>query len=279
MKVWLSIVALASSCAAFSPIAPRQRWNGVSVAGRSRESVAAWAEKEVPFFAAEASEDSAEVDLDSLTEEEEIELAVQEEMRKTRVVSNLRNANGVDYAPWMNISAEDEAKIRQLMKEKTAARRAREEQERSVSGNLYFDSQAQELSGTGLNYKIIDGQVELEWATKQERNTQGFVVKRRPAKTDDFSTIASYQDFGPLCSQGPDGGVYRYLDDTVSPGGWVYRITEADDQGTQSDLCQCLVEVQTEEEQRAALIAGVGIGLFAVIAVVAGVALDPMGGY
>lgn len=235
------------------------------------------AEKDVPFFA--DMETEGEPDLDALTEEEEVELAVREEMRKTRVVSNLRNANGVDYAPWMGISADDEAKIRQLMKEKTAARRAREEQERSVSGNLYYDSQAQELSGTGLNYKIIDGQVELEWATKQERNTQGFVVKRRPAKTDDFTTIASYEQFGPLCSKGPDGGIYRYLDDTVSPGGWVYRITEADDAGNQADLCQCLVEVQTQEEQTAALVAGVGIAVFAVIAVVAGIALDPMGGY
>eukprot|EP00565_Helicotheca_tamesis_P004214 CAMPEP_0185737240 /NCGR_PEP_ID=MMETSP1171-20130828/29966_1 /TAXON_ID=374046 /ORGANISM="Helicotheca tamensis, Strain CCMP826" /LENGTH=254 /DNA_ID=CAMNT_0028408115 /DNA_START=245 /DNA_END=1009 /DNA_ORIENTATION=+ len=246
----------------------------------TRRSVKAMAEKEVPFFAQDTEDAVAsEADLDALTEEEEVELAVKEEMRKTRVVSNLRNANGVDYAPWMGISAEDEAKIRQLMKEKTAARRARQEQERSVSGNLYYDSQAQELSGTGLNYKIIDGQVELEWATKQERNTQGFVVKRRPAKTEDFTQIASYEDFGPLCSQGPDGGIYRYLDDTVSPGGWVYRITEADDTGAQADLCQCLVEVQTQEEQQAALIAGVGIAAFAVIAVVAGIALDPMGGY
>jgi len=233
--------------------------------------------KDVPFFAADL--DEAEVDLNELTEEEEVELAVQAEMKKTRIVSNLRNANGVDYAPWMGISADDETKIRQLMKEKTAARRAREEQERSVSGNLYFDSQAQELSGTGLNYKVIDGQVELEWATKQERNTAGFIVKRRPAKTEEFTTLASYEDWGPLSSQGADGGIYRYLDETVSPGGWVYRITECDASGNNADLCQCLVDVQTEEEQRGAIIAGVGFAVFAIAAVVAGIALDPMGGY
>ena len=45
------------------------------------------------------------------------------------------------------------------MKEKAEACSQRQEQERSVTGN---DSQAQELSGTSLKYKIIDGQVELE---------------------------------------------------------------------------------------------------------------------
>ena len=63
---------------------------------------------------------------------------------------------------------------------------------------------------------------------------------------------------------------------TVTPGGWVYRITEEDNSGSSADICQCLVEVQTEDEQKAALIAGVGIAVFAVVAVVAGIALDPM---
>ena len=77
---------------------------------------------------------------------------------------------------------------------------------------MYLDSQAQELSGTGLSYKIIDGQVELEWATKSETDTKGFIVKRRAAKTNDYSVIASYKDWGPLASKGVDGGIYRFLD-------------------------------------------------------------------
>jgi len=221
----------------------------------------------------------AKMDFDSMTEEEEVEALTQEEMRKNKRASNLRNANGVDYAPWMNISEEDENKIRQLMKERTAARRARQLQEQEVKGNLYLDSQAQELSGTGLNYKILGDEVELEWATKSETNTAGFIVRRRPAKTNDWSIVASYQDWGPLTSQGADGGVYRYLDETVSPGGWVYRISEVDANGEDSDLCQCLVEIQTAEEQRAGLIAGVGIAVFGLAAVVGGVLLDPMNGY
>ena len=232
---------------------------------------------------AEAAKDAAkaaarDAELNKLTVEEEVETLVQEEMKKNKRMSNLRNAAGVDYAPWMNISEEDEERIRQLMKEKAEARRRRQEEEKSVSGNLYLDSQAQELSGTGLNYKIIGGEVELEWATRSEAGTKGFIVKRRPAKTEDFSVIASYADWGPLQSKGADGGIYRYLDDTVSPGGWVYRISECDNAGTEADLCQCLVEVQTEDEQRAAVIAAVGFAAFAVIAVVAGLTLDPLGG-
>ena len=55
----------------------------------------------------------------------------------------------------------------------------------------------------------------------------------------------------------------------------MYRITECDNSGAQSYLCQCLVEVQTEQEQKTALIAGVGIVVIGVAAVVAGLVLDP----
>jgi len=247
------------------------------------------AEDPVPFFAAkpadkaptpkepEAAAPTSDgvVDFDSMTMDEEVEIMYQREVAKTQKVSKLRTASGVDYAPWMDISEEDQRQMRQLAKEKAAARRKRMEQEKSVSGNLYYDSQAQELSGTGLVTKIIDGEVELEWATKSETNTKGFIVKRRPAKTENFEVIASYEQWGPLVSKGLDGGVYRYLDTTSEPGGWVYRISECDNNGIESDLCQCLVEVQTEDEQRAALIAGVGIAVLGVAAVVAGLVLDP----
>lgn len=237
-----------------------------------------FAQSKGPEVAPTATAEKSEAELDELSVEEEVEALVQQEMKKSKRMSNLRNAKGVDYAPWMNISEEDENRIRQLMKEKAEARRKRQEQEKSVTGNLYLDSQAQELSGTGLNYKIIDGDVELEWATKSESGTKGFIVKRRPAKTEEFSVIASYADWGPLQSKGADGGIYRYLDDTVSPGGWVYRVSECDNSGAESDLCQCLVDVQTEEEQKAAIIAAAGIAAVGIIAVVAGLTLDPLGG-
>lgn len=235
------------------------------------------AENKLPWFATGKKQESKTPTPKPSNDDDEDDLdtMVAAEMAKTKRMSNLRNANGVDYAPWMNMSAADEEQIRAVMREKAEARRKRQIQEQSVSGNLYYDSQAQELSGTGLNAKVIDGEVELEWATKTEKNTKGFVVKKRPAKTEDFSVVASYEDWGPLMSKGPDGGVYRFLDTSATPGGWVYRITECDNNGNEADLCQRLVDVQTQEEQRGALIAGVGIGVLLIGAVVAGLVLDP----
>jgi len=275
MKLISAVILLASSCAAFMPGVPKAFMTSSTCDVQTSQLYA----DKVPFFASEEGSTAELKNPNEMTEEEEVEMLVQAEVKKSERMSNLRNAKGVDYAPWMKISEEDEKQIRQLMKEKTAARRAREEQERNVSGNLYFDSQAQELSGTGLKSKIIDGQVELEWATKSEKGTKGFVVSKRPAKTDDFSVIATYDDWGPLMSQGEDGGIYRYFDESTAPGGWVYRISEVDINGSKSDICQCLVEIQTEEEQKSALFAGVGFALLAVIAGVGGILLDPMNGY
>lgn len=239
----------------------------------SDNAVIAEAQKDAAKAAAENAE------LDSLSMEEEVELLVQKELSKTKRMSNLRNEKGVEYAPWMGISEEKENQIRKVVRDKTEARRKRQEEARDVTGNLYLDSQAQELSGTGLSWKNIDGDVELSWATKTETDSKGFIVKRRAAKTNDYSVIASYKDWGPLVSKGKEGGVYRYLDTTATPGGWVYRIGEEDSFGNEADVCQCLVEVETEDEQKAAVIAGVGFGVFALAAFVAGIAFDPMNGY
>lgn len=244
-----------------------------TVAPVATVDVVAEAQKDAEKAKAEAAA------LDAMTMEEEIEMLVQKELGKTKRMSNLRNEKGVEYAPWMGISEADENKIRALMRDRTEARRKRQEEAQDVTGNLFRDSQAQELSGTGLSYKIVDGDVELTWATKTENDTKGFIVKRRAAKTNDYSVVASYEDWGPLASKGKDGGVYRFLDTTAGPGGWVYRISEADNFGNEADVCQCLVEVETEDEQKAAVIAGVGFGVFAIAAFVAGVAMDPMNGY
>ena len=306
----VAIIAGASSAGAFAPGAARTRASACSSSSRLQMN-------QVPFFASETEEkeeaaaeveevaaspapaesvstvdtvaealaDAARVEaenakLDALTAEEEIELMVAQEMSKTKKASKLKNAAaGVEYAPWMRISEADEEKIRVVMKERTEARRKRQEQARDVTGNLFRDSQAQELSGTGLTYKLFNGDVELSWATKSERNTKGFIVKRRRAKTEEFETLVSYEDFGPLASKGDEGGIYKYLDTTAGPGGWVYRITEEDTFGGSADICQALVEVETEEEQKAAVFAAVGFGLFAVLAVVGGIMVDPMGGY
>lgn len=233
-------------------------------------------ENKIPFFGNSASGSAAAA---SDSDDDDIEAMVQEEMKKKKKVTKYRNAKGVDYAPWLNVSEDDEANIRQLMKEKAAARRKRQEQEQEVSGALLMDSQAQELSGGGLRSKIVGEDVELSWATDRESNTKGFILKRRPAKTDDFQVLASYEDSPALATKGIDGGVYRYFDDTAGPGGWVYRITEVENNGRESDISQCLVEVQTKEEQRGAVIAAGAITVLIAGLVVAGTLLDPNGGF
>jgi len=273
MNIALVFSTLLLPCQAFSPRAFVGKISVFPLSNAAASRVCL-SDSKTPFFAEAAKESAPEDEEDEISIQARLE--AQEEMRKTKKISNLRNANGVDYAPWMNISADDERKIRQITLERARARALRKEQETKVTGNLYFDSQAQELSGTGLKCKVIDGAVELEWATKMEKDCAGFVVKRRPAKTDDFTTIQSYEDYAPLLSKGADGGIYRYLDTTVSPGGWVYRVTEATTSGEESDVCQSLVEVQTEDEQKAAVFAAAGFAIFAVLAVVAGVTLDPL---
>lgn len=176
----------------------------------------------------------------------------------------------------MGISENDETKIRALMREKAEVRRRRKEEELKVSGALLKDSQFQELSGTGLRGKVVDGvSVELEWSTSSEVDTKGFIVKRRAAKTEDFVPIASFEDFGPLATKGPEGGSYRYLDEEVGYGAYFYRITECQQSGAENDLSQCLVELETEEEQKGAVVAAAGFAVFAVAAVIGGFLLDP----
>lgn len=279
----VALLAGSSYTTAFAPSASKasvsQRVSADKTCAASNTCLAM---NKLPFFAQEepaATEEVKEEELDSMTMEEEVEILVQKELSKTKKMSNLRNEKGVEYAPWMGISESDENKIRSLMRDRTAARRKRQLQEQDVTGNLFRDSQAQELSGTGLSWKNIDGDVELTWATKTESETKGFLVKRRAAKTNDYEVLASYKDFGPLASKGKEGGVYRYLDSTASLGGWVYRISEEDNFGNEADVCQCLVEVESDDEQKAALFAGVGFGVFAIAVFVAGVAMDPMNGY
>ena len=214
---------------------------------------------------------------DNNSNTDDMEQLVEEELETQKKMGKFTNERGFQYAPWLD-GGQDEQQIRQLLQEKENARQRRAEEEKETRGVLSSDSQAQELSGAGLRSKIIDGtMVELEWATANEKYTEGFLVKRRPVKTKEFQVIASYQDYGPLQSKGLDGGVYRYLDNSgLEPGGYFYRITECEVGGLENDLSQCLVELQTEEEQRGAVIAAIGVVAVLLVAVIAGAVLDPV---
>ena len=104
----------------------------------------------------------------------------------------------------------------------------------------------------------------------------GFKIQRRKARGDDWETITDYTKWGPLVSKGSTGGTYRYVDNTADIGGWVYRISEVEKDGNESDLCQCLVEIQSQGEKIQGIVAAVGIAAIAIGAVVAGVTLAPI---
>ena len=71
--------------------------------GEDAAPPAAAAAAAAPASPAPAATATATVDYDSMTMEEEVEELVREELGKTSKMSNLRNENGVDYAPWMGI--------------------------------------------------------------------------------------------------------------------------------------------------------------------------------
>jgi len=147
---------------------------------------------EVPFFATQEKEEKDKAE-DSEPEDEMILKEVKASKMKTKA--------GVEYAPWLKVDAKEKKKLVQIAKEKKAIRQKQKEKELNLSGNLYYDSQSQELGGAGLNSKIIDGEVELEWVTRRETNTAGYVLRRRAAKTENFEVIADYKSWGPLASK------------------------------------------------------------------------------
>jgi len=270
-----SITVTALSCEAF--VAPGQLISTFRLHEHASGSNSCLNDSKLPFFASLGTDKKVEEPKSEKSDDDELESMVREEVIKTKRMAKFKNEKGVEYAPWMQLSEKEEEEIRQIIKEKKRIRDKRREEQRKASGNLYYDSTAQELSGTGLKAKVIDeNNVELQWGTKSEVDCKGFIVRRRAAKAEDFETLASYENYGPLVSKGPEGGTYKFLDTTASPGGWFYRISEKTSTGEESDLSQCLVEIQTEDEQKFTLAATVGIALTVVLAIVAGISIDPI---
>ena len=97
----------------------------------------------------------------------------------------------------------------------------------------YFttDLQADELSGLGLSYKLVGEEVELSWSTDQEPDNLGYKVQKRAARSEEWFTVASYEDWAPLNSKGSAGGTYTFIDPESETGDWIYRVVDVDRQG------------------------------------------------
>ncbi len=144
-------------------------------------------------------------------------------------------------------------------------------------GKLAADPQLAELSGVGVAWKMLGDELELKWSTGSEEGNLGFVVSRRAGRDTQWKKVSDYVDApAELASKGPEGGTYSFLVTDARPGSWVYRISDVDSNGNFSDLSQTLVEIESEEDTKTRTIAlGILITVL-LIALAAGLSLDPL---
>ncbi|MCA9602277.1 MAG: hypothetical protein KC417_09645, partial [Myxococcales bacterium] len=84
------------------------------------------------------------------------------------------------------------------------------------------------LADFGLG--VVDGKVVVSWSTLAESGTVGFHVYRRDARTGDFTQVNDH--LLVAIHTAPEGGVYRFVDDTAEPGAMHnYVIVEQESSG------------------------------------------------
>lgn len=208
-----------------------------------------------------------------LSDEEAIAQALKAQKQSQPVSSsrvggekNLLKPDGTPYAPWMANVRTDYDKT--VIKKKTDA-----------TGRLAADPQLAELSGVGLQWKMLGDELELSWATGAEEGNLGFVVYRRKGGEDKWDKIADYRDRpGELASKGVKGGLYSFLVEDVGEGSWVYRVSDVDSNNQVADLAQVLVEIEKEEDKKVQKIALAALLAVLAAAVALGLSLDPLSG-
>lgn len=179
---------------------------------------------------------------------------------------SLLKPDGTPYAPWMANVRTDYDKA--VIKKKTDA-----------TGRLAADPQLAELSGVGLQWKMLGDELELSWATGAEDGNLGFVVYRRKGGDDKWVKIADFRDRpGELQSKGNQGGAYSLLVDDAQPGSWVYRVSDVNAENQVADLAQVLVEIEPEQDRLVQKIALAALLAVLAAAVALGLLLDPLSG-
>lgn len=211
---------------------------------------------------------------DAEMEEMEIQNEASQIAKKTR--SNMYNENGVAYAPWMEQQVDEEAYLAAKGLRAMRKKAERDSQAQDEGAFMSTDLQRDEIAGSGLSYKLLGDEVELSWSTNIETDNVGYKVEKRAARTEDWITVASYEDWAPLNSKGPSGGEYRLLDPTSQLGDWIYRVVDVDRAGKTTLLCQVLVEVQSQGEKNFQIIMAGGFGAILLGFAAAGALLDPI---
>ena len=91
----------------------------------------------------------------------------------------------------------------------------------------------------------------IQWLTGDEKDNVGFIIfrKRTDGPGSDFEELASFKNYPPLNSKGPEGGFYTFIDEGVEPGQYIYRVTDQDKRNKRVLLCQAGVEVQSKADK------------------------------
>jgi len=206
--------------------------------------------------------------LDPKKEMKKKALQAKQKRKKVGGKASLYKPDGTPYAPWMIGAVQEEAGAAAGRKPKTDA-----------IGSLANDPQAQEVAGVGLRYKLLGDDLLLNWSTGDEAGNQGFLIRKRKGKTDEWVKVADYKSHpAELTSKGSLGASYTFMDKNAEPGTWVYRVTDVDKNGNMSDLSQTVVEMQSAGEQRTQVVALVAVvGILLVLGFL-GTSLDPISG-
>ncbi|GAA4017925.1 hypothetical protein GCM10022408_34500 [Hymenobacter fastidiosus] len=104
-----------------------------------------------------------------------------------------------------------------------------------TNGNFFtLADQAKPLPVTLTRFalKALPTGVQVNWATATETFSQGFAVERRSSVSD------VWQELKFVLSKGStsQGATYSYLDASVTPGLWYYRLRQRDTDGTETTL-------------------------------------------
>ena len=188
------------------------------------------------------------------------------ERLKKKARKMMFNENGVAYAPWISKQIDEDAIIEDLIR--------KEQGSKSKKRTSVLDRGEIE-SSEGMRWRMNGDLVDLAWVTNSEDNNKGYIVEKRPSYGGDFQEVASFKEVTTLVSKGPGGGRYKYSDPSSAAGSWIYRVQDCDAAGATNVLCQCFVEVQTEEQSKSQILVAAGFAAFALAAAAVGYSLDP----
>ncbi|KAJ1492616.1 hypothetical protein T484DRAFT_1930759 [Baffinella frigidus] len=184
---------------------------------------------------------------------------------------SLYGPDGVPYAPWM-VGKVSEGRTKKRPSTKT-------EEELKFE----YDGRGQELAGAGgggLNSQLVGDEVKLSFNIGTETNTRGYVITRRPGGSDDsaYKVVADYLTPGASLNSGAIRGEYSYVDGSVEPGTWVYRVADEDMEGRKTILSQTIIEVPSNSDKVKTLVSAAVLGAFLTGLTLFAINADPMNG-